>query len=69
MGVLMVVYGGSDSGRFSERLGPRRTEPGNFNLRMYEKQNKNKQWPDKANICCGGTNRRGHQRGHMFTWI
>lgn len=39
MGVLMVVYGGSDSGCFSERLSPRRTEPGNFNLRMYEKTN------------------------------
>lgn len=38
MGALMEVYGGSDSVCFSERLGSRRTEPGNFNLRMYEKK-------------------------------
>lgn len=41
----MEVYGesrSSDSGCFSQRLGPRQTEPGNFNLRMYEKKTNKK---------------------------
>lgn len=76
----MVSYGGLNGGLRCELQFTFRyifwkncAQDGEFQFEVVWPKNKKKteqkQEPDKVNISCGGTNRCGDQRGHMFTWI